>query len=118
MIARMKADIFRCLAHPTRIRILELLRETTASEAAEKCGDERMGELCVCKITPALGLEQSNVSQHLAILKERGLIRGRREGQNVYYSVANPKVFLLLDVAEELLAENLEESQQMLKMLR
>ncbi len=118
MIARLKADIFKSLSHPTRVRILELLRDATCSELGESCGGEEESELCVCKITPALGIEQSNVSQHLAHLKERGLIHGRRKGKNVYYSVASPKVFELLDLVDGLLEERLEESQEALRLMR
>ncbi|MHC1588648.1 MAG: ArsR/SmtB family transcription factor [Methermicoccaceae archaeon] len=120
-IERLKAEIFKSLAHPTRIRILELLRDASTTgycELGEKCGGERRGELCVCKITPALRIEQSNASQHLAHLKQRGLIRGRREGKSVYYSVTNPKVFELLELVGELLEEQLKENQDALEMMR
>ncbi|RQD78047.1 MAG: ArsR family transcriptional regulator, partial [Candidatus Syntrophonatronum acetioxidans] len=58
-IIQKKADYFKALSHPTRIKILELLRE---------------GELCVCDILEELKLEQSNVSQHLAILRKQGIL--------------------------------------------
>ncbi|NOZ77083.1 MAG: winged helix-turn-helix transcriptional regulator, partial [Euryarchaeota archaeon] len=62
---KMKADLIKALAHPTRLKIIEFLKG---------------GERCVCEITPFLGLEQSNVSQHLAVMRERGILSSRKEG--------------------------------------
>ncbi len=83
-----QADIFKSLAHPTRLRILNLLRE---------------GERCVCEIMPPLEMEQSNVSRHLAILKKEGILSSRKEGLKVIYEVNDPKVFDILDLCSEIL---------------
>ncbi len=79
-----KADLFKALSHPTRIRILELLR---------------FGELSVSELQVRLGIEASSVSQQLAILRNRQIVAGRKEGTTVYYQVTDPLVFELLDVA-------------------
>ncbi|MCL5290034.1 MAG: metalloregulator ArsR/SmtB family transcription factor, partial [Firmicutes bacterium] len=64
-ISQLKADIFKALAHPTRIRILDLLKN---------------GELCVCDIFEELQVEQANTSQHLAVLKKQDILQSRKEG--------------------------------------
>ena len=99
----MKADLIKALAHPTRLRILDLLRN---------------GERCVCEITPALELEQPNVSQHLALLRERGIVAWRKEGINIYYKVKDPRVFEALDLLEGVFAGELDETMKVLAGLR
>lgn len=79
-----KAELFKALSHPTRIRILELLR---------------YGELSVSELQVRLGIEASTVSQQLGILRARQIVAGRKEGTTVYYRVTDPLVFELLDVA-------------------
>lgn len=83
-----QAEIFKALAHPTRLRILLLLRE---------------GELCVCEIVPALEMEQSNVSRHLAILKKEGILRSRKEGLKVIYSVNDSRIYDILDLSAKIM---------------
>lgn len=79
-----QADLFRALMHPARLAILEILRD---------------GEECVCHLEARLGHRQAYISQQLAVLREAGLVRDRRDGWNVYYWVAQPAVFALLDTA-------------------
>ena len=79
-----QARIFRALMHPARLAILETLRN---------------GEACVCHLEAHLGYRQAYLSQQLAVLRETGLVHDRREGWNVYYWVAQPGVFTLLDTA-------------------
>jgi ArsR family transcriptional regulator, arsenate/arsenite/antimonite-responsive transcriptional repressor len=67
---RVRADIAKAMGHPSRMLILDALQE---------------GELCVCELTPLLGVDQSTVSRHLAVLKAAGLIQDRKEGSSVYY---------------------------------
>ena len=93
MIARIKSDILKAIAHPTRLKIIELLRH---------------GEKCVCEIIPALGLEQANVSQHLAVLRDRGIVEYRRQGASVFYRVRNKEIYKMLDYLDEIVLENLE----------
>ena len=67
-----RARVAKALAHPSRLLILDVLGE---------------GEVCVCKLTPLVGADQSTVSKHLAILKNAGLIEDRKQGLNTYYRV-------------------------------
>jgi DNA-binding transcriptional ArsR family regulator len=80
-----KADLFRTLGHPARIRILEALEATPS--------------LTVGDIQQSVGIEAANVSQHLAILRSRGIVDVRREGTRAWYSVADPAFFELLSIA-------------------
>jgi DNA-binding transcriptional ArsR family regulator len=67
---RVRANIAKAMGHPSRMLILDVLRE---------------GEMCVCELTRLLGVDQSTVSRHLAVLKGAGLIQDRKEGSSVYY---------------------------------
>ncbi len=98
-IYAVKADYFRALANPARIRILELLRD---------------GERAVGELVSDLELEQSNVSQQLGVLRSKGIIVGRRDGATVYYRVKDPRTFELLAIAKEILTSSLAESQDLL----
>lgn len=96
----LKAGLFKGLAHPIRIRILELL--SIAPEAS------------VSELLAAIDLEASHVSQHLAVLRRNSLVTSERRGSLVYYRLAHPQVAGLLRVARALLAEVLETTQQQL----
>jgi DNA-binding transcriptional ArsR family regulator len=98
-IHRVKADFFRTLGHPARVRILELLRD---------------GERTVGDLQAALELDSSGTSQHLSVLRRAGLLESRRDGTSVYYRVKDPRTFQLLEVAREILAAQLAESQALL----
>jgi DNA-binding transcriptional ArsR family regulator len=88
------AKYFRGLGDPSRLRILELLRDE--------------GELSVGELVERLGLAQPKVSNHLACLRWCGFIEARREGRTVYNRIADPRVAVMLDLAESLLADNAE----------
>ena len=79
-----QSGFLKALAHPTRLAILDILRE---------------GEQCVCHIEAALAQRQAYISQQLMILKNAGLVESRRDGLNLYYRVVKPEVFRLLDAA-------------------
>jgi ArsR family transcriptional regulator len=98
-----KADLFRALAHPARIRILELLAARERS---------------VLDLQDGLGLGQPVVSQHLAALRARHLVTVRKEGTVARYALRSPLVADLLRVARELLNHRLTEHQTMLRELR
>lgn len=87
-IYRRKADFFRLLGHPARVRILELLRG---------------GERTVGDLQNALGLDSGATSQHLRAMRSQGVLESRRDGNNIYYRVADPRVFQLLEVAKQVL---------------
>lgn len=83
-----KADLFKTLGHPARIRILEVLSD---------------GDRTVAELLPLIGLEPSHLSQQLGILRRAGLVDGNRTGSTVTYTLTHPLVVDLLAVARELL---------------
>jgi ArsR family transcriptional regulator len=99
----LKADFFRALGHPARVRILELVSNQERS----------VGEL-----QEELGLDSSGTSQHLAALRRQGLVETRRQGTTVFYKLKNPQVADLLRVAREILTANLSETRELLDGLR
>jgi ArsR family transcriptional regulator len=80
----LKAEFFRAMAHPARIRILELLVA---------------GDLSVTELLPTVALEASNLSQQLGVLRRAGIVRGRRHGNSVTYSIASTHIVELLAVS-------------------
>lgn len=96
-----KADLFRTLANPARIRILEVIRD----------GEEPT----VTEIQQRVGIEASNASQHLAILRSRGVVQARREGNSIRYAVSDPEVFALLDIARAVFERRLATQQEALE---
>jgi DNA-binding transcriptional ArsR family regulator len=94
-----KAEFFRALGHPLRIRLLQQLRE---------------GELTVGALQAALGVDSSTASQQLAALRKQGLVESRREGTNVYYRVKDARSLELLELAKTIIAANLQEGQALL----
>jgi DNA-binding transcriptional ArsR family regulator len=97
-----KAEFFRILGHPVRVRTLELLRD---------------GERTVGDLQSALGLDSGGTSQHLGVLRKHGVLESRREGTNVYYRIKDPRMLQLLETARQILTTNLTESQQLLGQL-
>jgi len=77
-----KAEFFKALAQPTRLKILELLKD---------------GERCVCDIFPAIGEQQSNVSRHLQLMKRAGVLASRKDGLRVLYRIKDETITRLLE---------------------
>jgi DNA-binding transcriptional ArsR family regulator len=90
------------LGHPARVRILELLRD----------GDKTVGELQV-----DLQLDSSGTSQHLAALRQQGIVEGRKVGTTVRYSVRDPLMFQLLETARQVILSGLTETRALLEEL-
>lgn len=101
-LRQFKAGIFQALAHPTRIAIIELLRE---------------GELPAGAVIDRLQLEQANASQHFAVLRAKHIVVNRREGNQVFYSVRDPLLFDVLDIMRRYFQAHVEESVALLKEL-
>lgn len=95
-----KAELFKALGHPARIRILELLRG---------------GERTVSELQAQLTIEASSVSQQLAVLRAKHIVAGRKEGTSVYYSVPDPQIFQLLDIARRIFDSHLIDLQAMVE---
>ena len=98
-IYQVKADFFKTLAHPARIRVLELLRD----------GERSVGELI-----PEVGLESSHLSQQLAVLRRANVVQARKDGTTVRYSVTDKRMFELLEVAKAIITSTLAESTQLI----
>ena len=79
--------LFKALMHPARLEILDVLRD---------------GEQCVCHIEAMLGLRQAYISQQLSVLRDAGLVQDRRDGWNIYYHVADPQVYAIIDAARRM----------------
>jgi len=98
-IYQIKADFFKTLGHPARIRILEILQK---------------GERPVSELIPEVGIEASHLSQQLGVMRRANLLQSRKVGSNVYYSVADPMIFELLEVAKRIIRSSLVETQELL----
>ena len=94
-----KAQLFRVLGHPVRIRMLELLSD---------------GERAVGDLQAELNLDSSGTSQHLAALRQQGVLESRRTGTSVYYCIRDPRVTKLLAVAKQILTSALSDSHALL----
>ena len=97
-----KAEFFKALAHPVRIRILEILVR---------------GGRSVHELQEALGVDQPTVSQQLAILRGKNIIVGRKQGSNIYYSCRDPAIFEFLDAAKKIFNNHLVNIKDMLEVL-
>ena len=94
ILRRFKADLFQALAHPTRIAIVEQLRE---------------GELSAGALIERLGMEQANVSQHLAVLRAKNILINRKAGNQVFYSVRDPLIIQVLDIMRQYFHSHMSE---------
>ncbi|MEU3252285.1 metalloregulator ArsR/SmtB family transcription factor [Streptomyces sp. NPDC006997] len=100
---QLKAEFFKTLGHPARIRVLELLSER---------------EHAVAEMLPEVGIEPAHLSQQLAVLRRANLVRTRKEGSTVYYSLTSPQVAELLRVARTILSGVLAGQAELLADLR
>lgn len=97
-----QASILKALGQPTRLQILELLRD---------------GERCVCEIFPAIHQEQANVSKHLSILKQAGILESRKDGLRILYRIKRPEVLNLLSGVSKLLKAQVSEQHRLMTQL-
>lgn len=100
---KLKADFFRTLGHPARIRILELLVE---------------GERSVAELMPEVGLEASHLSQQLGVLRRAGVVDSQKQGNTVIYRLATPDIADLMSVARRVLTGMLSDQASLLEDLR
>ena len=98
-MSEVKAELFRALAHPARVRVLEVLVD---------------GERSVGALQPLVGIELSHLSQQLGVLRRAGLVSARKERSSAYYSLRDPLVAELLAVAKRLLSAQLSETRDLL----
>ena len=101
-IYELQAEICKILTSPKRIEIITALKE---------------GEKSVTEIIEILGIPKANASQHLALMKLKGILKSRRKGVNIYYSIANPKVIQACNLMREVLSEMLVERGKMASLM-
>ncbi len=99
-IYRLHAEICQTLANPKRLKIINILRENEVSAA---------------RLLEVLQVPRANLSQQMAILRQKGIVNARREGNTVFYRLARPKILKAFDLMRELLFEVIEEQQKLLK---
>ena len=103
LVTNLTADFLKSLSHPVRIALLKLLSG---------------GERCVCELIEEIDIEQSNLSQHLAVLRKQGLLLSRKDGTKVFYSLTCPAVLDILTIVENILGEQISQNQSLLKFLK
>lgn len=99
-LRRFKAGVFQALGHPRRIAIVELLRDE--------------GEVPVTRIYEALGLSQANVSQHLAVLRGKQIVVGRKAANQVFYSLRDPVLGQVLNLMKRVFRAHLHKALELL----
>ncbi|WP_333653996.1 ArsR/SmtB family transcription factor [Dissulfurispira sp.] len=102
-IYELQAEICKILSSPKRIEIISALKD---------------GEKTVAELVDILGTPKANVSQHLAVMRLKGILKSRRDGVNIYYSIANPKVVQACSLMREVLNELLMERSRMAELVR
>lgn len=95
-----QADILKALGQPTRLKIIDFLRD---------------GERCVCEIFPAIGEEQSNTSRHLSTLQAAGILTRRKDGLKIYYAIKHPEVLAIIDLARQIMVQEITGRHQLLQ---
>ena len=98
----LKSEVLKALAQPTRLKILELLRN---------------GERCICEIIPAINGEQSNISRHISTMQKSHLITTRKDGVKVMVKVRDPRIFEILDTVGLFLKTQMHEQSRLMRAL-
>ena len=99
-IFEMHAEICKVFTNPKRLEIISLLRDE---------------EKTVNELSELAGVPQANVSQHLTVLRQNIVVTTRRNGANIYYKIANPKILEAFDLMREVLLEKLSENEKLAK---
>jgi len=99
-IYKLHASICHTLANPKRLEIIDRLRNR---------------ELSVGELAQALEISQANLSQHLALMRQRGIVTTRREGLSIFYKLSNPKITQACDLMRQVLLENLEDGAKLVR---
>jgi len=102
-VYRCHADICKVFSHPTRLEILNVLREK---------------EMCVSELATRLGVAMGNLSQHLSMMKQRRVLLSRKEGNIVYYRLANLKMLKAFDLIREILLEQMQRETILIRHLQ
>ncbi len=102
-IFEMQADACLAIANPKRLQILNILKD---------------GEMSVANMTKEMGINKANLSQHLAILRQKNILETRREGTTIYYRISNPKIIEACTIMRSVLIEMLREKVKLSKRLK
>jgi DNA-binding transcriptional ArsR family regulator len=103
MLFEMQADICQALANPKRLQVLDLLKG---------------GELSVGEMMKAMGIPKANLSQHLAVMRQKGIVSARREGTTVYYRLARPRITEACAVMREVLMDGFRDQERLARRVR
>jgi ArsR family transcriptional regulator len=98
----MHAELCKTLSNPTRLEILNLLRDK---------------ERAVSELTALTGVRQATISQHLAVLRQSGVVSTRKDGASIFYKIANPKIIDACEIIREVLFEHLAEMEKLAKVV-
>jgi ArsR family transcriptional regulator len=101
-LIHIESDLLRAIAQPTRLRILYFLKD---------------GEKCACEIIPKMKEDQSNISRHLTLMKDAGILESRKEGVSVYYKIKDKRVFTLLSIVDEMIKAEIKEKAKVVKII-
>jgi ArsR family transcriptional regulator len=102
-IYEMHAKICSIFSNPKRLEIIDLLRD----------GEKSVGEL-----SGLMDIPQANLSQHLSLMKQSGILEARRDGLNIYYGIANPKALKAFEIMREVLLDQLSKNEKMIKKIK
>ena len=97
------AEVCKTLSNPVRLRLINELQA---------------GDMTVGALAKKLGRRQAHISQHLAVLRQRGVVKARRDGPNIYYGIANPKIVKACSLIREVLLEQLQKDQHIMAEIR
>ncbi len=97
------AEVCKTLSNPIRLKVINELQD---------------GEMTVGAMAKKLGIRQAHVSQHLAVLRQRGVVKTRRDGPNIYYGISNPKIVKACGLIREVLLEQLQKDQRIVAEIR
>jgi len=97
------AEMCKVFSNPIRLEILNLLRNK---------------EMSVTELINASRLSQANISQHLSIMKSKGIVISEREGKMIYYKLSNPKIIKAFNIIKEVLTERLEKNRNIIKKVK
>mgnify|MGYP001615122991 FL=1 len=92
-VYELHAEMCKVFSNPIRLEILNLLRDN---------------EMSVTELIQKTNLSQANISQHLAIMKYKGIVTSRRNGKNIHYKLTNPKIITAFDIIREILSQRLK----------
>jgi ArsR family transcriptional regulator len=100
----MQAELCKTLSNPKRLEILDILKEEQ--------------EICVNELAERLEIPKANTSQHLAVLRQAGVVSTRKDGINVYYSLRSQKITDACSLTRDILLERLEDQMGLTSMIK